>query len=339
MMNRRLLSTLAVALALPTLTACGLRNELLQGLPSSEDVQIKVPGSEGGQALSIGETSEFYEATWRTSRGVNGGILMVFGLIDRITNYPATTVDEDTQTAVWGPSEPEGLERNAWRFTAQKVEEGQFTYVLEARPKGSEDEADWQAVFDGVAFPAEDSAGTGTLNLHFGVMNELNDDCLTGDAVVTYDGTLEGRRQVDVAFNGFGNTCEDEDVTVATYHYGENDDASGDFEFSFNGNIHQADESKPLIETFTIKSRWLGTGTGRSDVIISGGEVPGDLATHLPDSDATSVMASECWDDNFALTYSDTNPEELRDAIRPLLGDASACPFEDAEYPTEEPAI
>lgn len=337
-MNRHRMHWLAAAALCLPLTACGgLRDELLEGMPNREDVTLDVPGSEG-QALALGETSEFYEMTWNVSRTINGGILFVFDLIDHIVALPPTESDENRR--VWGPSEPRGLERNAFRFTAERVDEGHFVYKLEARPKAATAEEDFLVVFDGESFPAADSKGTGTLNLYFDTMHELNGDPLVGTAVVVYDTTLaEGRREVDVTFEDFANTANGDEPTAATYHYGENGDASGDFEFSFNGDLHANDaESKPLIETFTIKSRWVGTGAGRSDVVISGGEVPSDLETHLPQSNATSVQATECWDDNFGLTYSDTAPEELRDAVRPLLGDAAACPYAEADYPEEVPA-
>lgn len=337
-MNRHPMTALAaLALCLP-LTACGgLRDELLAGLPSRDDVSIDVPGSEG-QALSLGETSEFYEITWNVSRTINGGLYAIFDLIEHIVALPPTVSEEDRR--VWGPSEPRGLERNAFRFTAERVVEGQFTYTLEARPKAATTEEEWLTVFDGEAFVVAEGKGNGTLNLYFDTMHELNGDPLVGTASVVYDTTLpDERREVDVLFDQFANTANGDEPTVATYHYGENADASGDFEFSFNGDLHANDAlPKPLLETFTIKSRWLGTGAGRSDVIISGGEIPAELAAHLPESNATSVKATECWDDNFGLTYADTNPEELREVVRPELGDVADCPFADADYPSEVPA-
>lgn len=336
-MNRHPMNALvAVALCLPLAACGGLQDEMLEGMPSRDDLSIDVPASDG-QALSLGERSGFYEMTYGVSRTVNGGIAGVFDLIDHIVALPPTVSEENRR--VWGPSQPRGLERNSFMFTAERVVPGRFLYKLEVRPKDAPEDTDWLVAFDGEAFPAEGSKGTGTLNLYFDTMHELNDDPLIGTAVVVYDTTLaEGRREVDVTFDGVANTNHNEEPRIATYRYGENADASGDFEFSFNTDLHaDGEENKPLLETFTINSRWLGTGTGRSDVVISGGEVPADLAEHLPDSDATLVQATECWGDDFSLTHSDTTPEELRDAVRPLLGDAAACPFTEADFP-EAPA-
>lgn len=327
-MNRRHLALCACVLALP-LAACG-RDPFLSALPGAEDVSIRVPES-AGQALSLGERSEFYETTRNVSRGINGGIAGVFGLMDLIVQHPPTVREENVR--VWGPSEPRGLEDTSYKFTVELTGENEYSYKLEGKPKGSEDDA-FVVIWDGVAYPGEDNVGTGVLNLHFSNARALKpSDCTVGDAEVTYDATNPERRTVDVAFDGVANACNDEAPTIATYHYSEASDGSGDFQFSANGNIHKAEEQKPLIETLTINSRWLATGAGRSDVVISGGEVPSDLMTYLPDSDATSVRATECWDDAFALTFSDTDPEELREHIRELQGDESACPFTDAAYP------
>lgn len=333
-MNRHWMNTLAAAALCLPLTACGgVRDELLAGLPSRDDVSIDVPGNDG-QALSLGETSEFYRITYGVSRTINGGLYWIYDLIDHIVSLPPTESDENRR--VWGPSEPRGLERNSFRFTAVRVAADQFQYVLEGRPKDATEEEDWLVLFDGEAF-IENEKGKGTLNLYFDSSHVLGDDPHVGTASVVYDTTLpDDRREVNVIFDQFANTANGDAPTAAIYHYAENGDASGELEFSFNGDLHANDAfPKPLVETFTIKSRWLGTGAGRSDVIISGGEIPTELATYLPESNATSVKASECWDDNFGLTYADTHPEELRDAVRPLLGDVANCPFAEGDFPAE----
>lgn len=326
-MNRRL-ALCACILSLP-LAACG-RDPFLGAIPTTEDISIRVPES-AGQALSLGERSEFYETTRNVSRGINGGIIAVFALMDAIVHQPPTVKEENLR--VWGPSEPRGLEDVSYKFTVERTADNEYTYKLEGRPKGAGDDA-FVVIWDGVAYPGEDNVGTGVLNLHFGNARSLKpSDCLEGDAEVVYDVTNPELRTVDVTFTDVANACNDEEPTLATYHYSEAADGSGDFQFSANGNVHQANEEKPLIETLTIKSRWLGTGAGRSDVVISGGEIPADLETYLPESDATSVRATECWDEGFGLTFSDTDPEELREHIRPLQGEESACPFAEADYP------
>src|SRR5690606_32243041 len=123
-MTRHPMNALVAAVLFLPLVACdGLRDEMLAGLPGRDAVSIEVPSSEG-QALSLGETSEFYQMTYNVSRTINGGILGVFDLIDHIVAHPATVSEENRR--VWGPSEPRGLERNAFMFTAERTEPGHF---------------------------------------------------------------------------------------------------------------------------------------------------------------------------------------------------------------------
>jgi hypothetical protein len=126
----------------------------------------------------------------------------------------------------------------------------------------------------------------------------------------------------------------------ATYYYAEAEDASGELLFSIQDDIHKDDPSKPLVETLTIDSQWMADGTGRADVRLEGGEIPGDLAAHNLGTDHVSMV--ECWDASFGLTYADTTPEELRklgnadcdDAGNcQAVGSADACSIVDGETP------
>lgn len=319
---------LLVASAL-ALTACGRGDEFLTALPTADVVRINVPEGQG-QALALGETSEFYETTYQVSRFINGSIGGVFLIMGAIVSTEPTVEEENLR--VWGPSEPQGLERMSYRFTVEKTAENTFEYVLDARPRGSEAEEDFRAVWSGVAHPAAETVGTGTLNLHF---DNDDDDCSVGTAVVTYDAQVD-LRTVDINFDGVDNTCDgDEGGYLQSYHYSEDSEAAGNFLFSVKGNIHAAEENKPEAETLTIKSRWNADGTGRSDVLLTSSEIEADLAAYLPDSGATAVQVSECWNDLFELTYTDTNPTELREHIRQPLGDDADCAFDTADYPEE----
>ena len=73
------------------------------------------------------------------------------------------------------------------------------------------------------------------------------------------------------------------------------------------------------LETMSIRSRWQESGAGRSDVMLTGG----DLAT-VP----APATASECWDSNFLSVYM-TN--SYGDATK-LWGAESMCAFTPAMY-------
>jgi hypothetical protein len=233
----------------------------------------------------------------------------VFSLSEQILALTPTETDNETY-AVWGPSEPKGLERNSFRFTVNKVDDAQYTYKLEARPKAATEESDFVIVWEGTSFPDGADGGHGDLDIHFGTL-----------------------RTIDVIFTGVANACNAEAPNNASYHYEETAEGAGLLDFVFVKNTHSDDENKPLAETSAVRSRWLADGQGRSDVRISGGEIPADLAANIPDTTATSADIVECWDAGFNVVYVDTNPDELE----PYLGydeegDAAACAFTDASF-------
>ncbi len=332
-LNNNLL--LSLSLASCALTACN-QNPFGNVVPGSGQVRLNVPGaSDDGaveQALLVGAQAGFYVATRDLAVQVNGGVGSVLRLVDDISQQPPTETDSET-FAVWGPSEPRGLERNSFRFTVTEVSEGTFDYQLEARTKDQTEEADFVVVFEGTATPGDDDKGHGELDVHWGALRSLDDsECLVGDLHVVYAADTEPRT-LDVGFVEVADGCRDEAPTNATYHYTEAADASGVLDFSFIQNLHQADEQKPLEELFSIRSRWQADGAGRSDVQLSQGEIPADLAQYIPGTSATTADLVECWDASFNVVYADTNPDELEPHLgHEQEGEASACVFADASF-------
>ncbi len=314
-------------------TACGAADGFRSAVPNKDNVTMRVPESQG-QALTAGEIAPMYTESVKIATSVNGGVLWAFEVIEFITDHPPTTLDENQ--AVWGPSEPRGLERLSFKFTVNKIVEGQFTYILEARLKGAADDEAFTEVFSGEAFPNDDNDGHGSLTYRLGSLRNLDpvadDACLTGDIAVTYDAGVEPRT-LDVVFTEVSNECLGERPTNAHYVYSEALDSSGQMDFAVLGNIHRADENKPGEETMSVRTRWLSTGSGRSDVRVSGDEIAADLALYIPGTTSTSVDIVQCWDDSFALVHADTTPDELEaDLGNELTGESSACVIADASF-------
>ena len=329
---KKILASLAVATL--ALTGCA-KNPFGNVIPNNGQVRLNVPGaSDGGrgQALLVGTEAEFYGQTRQIANDVNGGVGFVFRIVEEITKYPPTSTDEET-VAVWGPSEPKGLEKNSFRFTVNKVDDATFDYKLEARPTAATEEADFVIVFEGTAVPGEDDKGHGSLDVHWGAVRSLDDtECLIGDLHVDYAADEEPRR-LDVGFIEVADGCADGTPTNATYHYLESADASGSLDFAFRANLHKVEEAKPLEEVFAIRSRWLADGAGRSDVRVSEGEIPADLQFYIPGTAATSADIVECWDNSFNVVYADTNPDELEPHLgHDEEGDAALCAFADASF-------
>jgi hypothetical protein len=321
-------------LALTSLTtACGAADGFRAAVPNRDNVTMRVPESQG-QALTAGEIAPMYAESVKIATAVNGSVLWVFDVIDFIVDHPPTTVEENQAT--WGPSEPRGLERLSFKFTVNKIEEGHFTYILEARVKGAAEDAAFTEVFSGEAFPNDDNDGHGSLVYRLGSLRNLDpvaeDACLTGDIDVTYDAGAEPRT-LDVVFTQVANLCDDEQPTNAHYVYSEALDSSGLMDFAFAGNIHSADENKPGDETMSVRTRWTSGGAGRSDVRVSGDEIAADLALHIPGTTSTTVDIVQCWNDSFALVHADTTPDELEPSLgNELIGESSACVIADASF-------
>src|SRR5262245_44412548 len=116
---KRLTSMYAlVGLTAAALATTGCRrlddaDEYRGGVPLRETVAVHVPGAaDSGGALTIdngvrsalvGQKADTYVVTRAVTAIVNGGTWAVLSLVRTIVAFPATTVDRDAQTAVWGP--------------------------------------------------------------------------------------------------------------------------------------------------------------------------------------------------------------------------------------------
>ena len=328
---------LTALVALVVLTGCPPEDEgggwkqhadYRAGVPSSAALKLDVPNQQGSGGLTLGETAPFYQLTWGVSVHVNAHVLAMMALLETISLLPPTEVGDDYR--VWGPSEPQGLEAVAWRMRVDKRAEGHFGFVLEGAPKANP--SAFQAVVSGEHFPgAQRPRGRGSMTLHFDHYRAVSQDpCRDGRVQVAWEATAE-LRSVEVSWEAYVDTCRDVTLTDTTYAYEQAADHSGTFLFMAHDNIHE-DAARPGLETVTMRSRWNGDGLGRADVRLEGEEIAADL--QAAGLEATSVVASQCWDTLFRLTFADTAPEALRPLVVPLLGEEAACaPFSAAEYP------
>ena len=97
-------------------------------------------------------------------------------------------------------------------------------------------------------------------------------------------------RVVEVAFKNFDDGNGSYTPNDALYKYSENSDRSGSFEFVAKGDIDH--DPLGVQETLAIKSVWLSTGQGKSDVAAGGGSLAVGNAT-----------LEECWDTHFSRSY------------------------------------
>ena len=285
------------------LTGCGQMTQeerFRSGLPTQEMVEVKSPGARGQAAGEVSaqgkqnETSDLYKLTRGAVTTVNGGTLAVLGLVQGVTKHTPTTVSEDT--AVWGPHS-EALARNAWRLTVKRTAENTYTYALAAKAKEAAD-SEFVDVITGTQKAAVDASGEvvegygqGEFTLNWDKLKKLpENDGNDGSLTVKYarpDAT--SAVTVDAQFIQVKDEANPDRRVDARYAYSSLPGQGGQFDFK---QLQNAVGSSTKQETLTIKSRWLETGAGRSDVKVSGGDL------------ATEATLNECWNTSFASRYA-----------------------------------
>ncbi len=289
------------------LAGCGRMDreeEFRSVLPTKELVEVKTP-EKSGQALTSeeavhgqarGDLSELYKLTRATTVLVNGGTLMVLGLVDKVTDHRPTTLTEDT--AVWGPH-TEPLARNTWKLTVKKTGDHTYSYTVSAKAKEAADSA-FVDVITGTHTAALDEAGEprkgfgqGEFTLDWDKAATLPErDANVGRFTVKYSREDEKlAATVDAAFRQVRDENDANERVDADYRYVATPTEGGQFDFKIVQDWHKASGSDAK-ETLTIKSRWLESGAGRSDVKLTGGDLRQEEAT-----------ANECWDTTFASRY------------------------------------
>ena len=331
---KRILSVATVLL----LAACGGNqkgDEFRKGFPKADDVKVNVPSK--GQALSgeaqsqnalLGERSSFYGFTRGITVMCNGATAWVLGLVKAISDNPATTVT--ATTATWGPH-TDPLSPNTYKFTVTKNADNDYSYQLEGKGKNEADSA-FKVILSGSHKVAVDGAGTAQENFGNGTfLIDWDKSALlpehgteVGTAEFTYSRlSATADTTIDINFHQVMDNETGKKVD-ATYKYDATPAAGGSFEFQMAKDLDNGAPLKNKIENIAVKSRWLQTGAGRSDVTASGGDLVAFGTQH----------ASECWDENFNSLYLTASWFVPQDA----WGSASSCTaFPAAVYSTLSP--
>jgi hypothetical protein len=293
-----------------------------EGLPSKEMVEVKAP-SKGGQGLTAagqGDTADYYKLTVGAAVTVNGGTLWVLNLIEEIVKHPPTSIEGDV--AVWGPHTG-ALSPNTWKLTVTRTDDHSYSWVLEGKGKTEQDSA-FKAVLSGTHTASVDADGERVKGYGSGEFLIDWDKSRTlpganpndmGTAEIRYSRTQAGAvASVEADFH----QVRDEEVqggrVDAKYAYKQAPSAGGELDFVIKKNVYPG----TAVENLAIKSRWEATGVGRSDIKLSGGNVPFD------------AKVSECWDSNFLSAFYTANYNVELD-----YGTVSACgSFSTAVYST-----
>lgn len=358
-MRRLSIVTLAsAALASVTLAGCGFLGSIGSSddqeyravTPSDPQVTIGFPGSSTSATTRsvgldvgdidsrawalVGQVSEYYQLTYGISSFVNSSAVELLGLIRIITLLPSTSRTATSRT--WGPHTPGGLDPLTYRVVITRLEPELYSFAIQARAKDSQREADFVPLLDGEITPGQGAGrGKGTMHLRFDNRRKLRSEtCEQGTVRYAFNNTSEPAT-LNVDFLQVGTTnaqnslCKQEPPRDAMYHYDRMADGSGNFVYDLKTNAHKAADNRPLPEQVVMRSRWKSTGTGRSDVKISGGEVDADLKA--AGQSMTYVTASQCWDNQFKTTYQTSAPAALN--LLPTDGQETSCAFTSAMLP------
>jgi hypothetical protein len=330
MTNRKNPWGVLVALgAMVTVSGCALEKKegadrFRQALPKSESVQVSGPESaQGGQSAASrvqgdepwanGPWAKYYGFTRTVRDGVNSVTGTVLGWAWVIVHTQPASIDDSE--AVWGPY-TDALEPATWRFRVTEVAEDVYEYRLEGRPKASQSDTDYKAVLFGKGFgKGHASHGDGEFTIDLDVAKSLDPFYLdddSGKVTVTHDlppnitdNLMALPKKITASVVPSATDAWFSVTSLA------NEDRTGTLVVNA---FADADDSKATAkEDIQIASQWNAQGAGRSDITLSGGDIPTTIGI---------VTAVECWDtDFFRVYYSDSVDWETSE------GEANACPF------------
>ena len=219
-------------------------------------------------------------------------------------------------TAIWGPF-TDALSPNTYRFTVTKNKTDDYSYILEGKGKTDPDTA-FKAILSGSHLVTGKDLGSGTFLLDWNAAATLpeHDANNVGTVQYAYSRTsLTAVLTIDAVFTQVRDGDSGKLLDV-DYKYDATPGKGGNFEFKMTKDIAMG----AALETAAVKSRWEESGAGRSDMKVSGGDLP------------TLATANECWDSSFASRYLSVSY-----APSSGWGDESQCAFNTAQYSVVAP--
>jgi hypothetical protein len=307
-------------LALPLLlSACGTfgagspyHDDLL---PKEEQVRINLP-VEGGAAkgAETGDFARYYAVTRVVTENVNGLIGFVLGTVAYVVTLEPQWSDTDTNTAVWGPYSDSGLDPVETGLWVREEDDGSYSWAIFEVPTGGDIDTESKVIVAGVVdagATAEDASGQFAVDFDTAAAMDPAER-IVGAFSVEYAYDADGVDAV-AGFDNYGYV--DGERVDALYAYTEDYAGAGDMDIAWLDDVNASGTD----EVLAMRTRWEATGDGRSDAIVTGG----DLGVE-------SVTASECWGSDFIESYwTDTI------GMYEPVGDVGACAYADAELPTE----
>lgn len=286
-----------LAIALVALSGCGgnFSNsdvEFYYALPSKADLSSKLPGagaSTSGLAEGVQQQqqaaldcdADLYQGTKCASQAFNGMLDAMLGFIEGIRDYPPTSRTEDTR--IWGPITPKEQPGFEFRVVVVRTSVELFQYAIQVRRKAGT--ADWFSALQG-QFEATGGIrkGRGGLRLDAKGARDygLPTDEHTKDLELIEATYKTDQEPIDVRMHWVLRPGLD--FSELNYVYREEIDHGGIMGFV----VKKAGAIGPAPSVFSIISKWLPTGRGRSDATVISGDGVGQRQT-------------DCWNEQFQI--------------------------------------
>jgi hypothetical protein len=336
-MSQRSFTSLALAATLiagsTLLPGCMLQkqddgDEYREAIPLREAVEVAGPEAESGrdsstasvtaqadEPWSAGPYSKWYGFTRVVRAGVNVVTGAVLGSAWLIVHTEPSSVEDGE--AIWGPY-TDALDPATYRFRVTRVADAEYDYVLEGRPKSSNDDADYRAVLAGHGYgKRHDLHGEGEFTIDLDVARALDPFAHADDSGTV---RIEHHLPHDLRDGDFlprtivAEVTPDPAINPESFSVTSNANEDG------TGSLHvtavaDVDDTKTTeLEDIVVDSRFRADGAGRADIAITGGDIPADPGV---------VSAVECWGGDFMRSYYSDSLE-----LEPTEGEASACVYD-----------
>ncbi len=345
-MKKLLTISLVAVLGGFVLGGCWIDNDIANGdafraaFPDEDTLTIQTEGLNQGdqqqgltsqrQAL-VGDRADLHDLSFAVAFSVNFHARNILDVLWFITRFqPTQAVEEDgvigdpgeefpyDARAIWGPfpdDEGKNLEfiLHVWRGTDPEDGRRTFLFFVAGRPQGGTD-ADWVPLLVGGAKPFEGNADRfGLVQLDFDAIRSL-DPTEDDMGVVTFVYAQDAASHV-VAATGEGIWDEEKQMPVdIEYFYGRSAEGYAILEFNAPADIDE--EGGTQLEDLHITTGWLYNGDGRSDAVVTGGDLGADGTASL----------TECWGADHLQTYYRFALEGMDpDVVMVEDGQVSAC--------------
>ncbi|MFN7146856.1 MAG: hypothetical protein ACK4YP_23985 [Myxococcota bacterium] len=284
-------------------------------LPTEEKVRINLPvDGAAAKGDEDGEFARYYVVTRQVTEHVNGLIGFVLGTVGYVVTLEPQWSDADARTAVWGPYSDSGLDPVETGLWVREEDDGSYAWVIFQVERGGSVEEDAIPIVTGIVDAgATTEVASGQFVIDFTTAASLDPAvALTGTFAVEYAYDTEG---VAAVAWGEGYGAKGGALVDAVYAYDQTYDGAGEMDLAWLEDVNATGTD----EILAMRTRWEASGDGRSDAVVTGGDLGAD-----------AHYASECWGGDFATAYwADTV------GLYEPAGDVSACAFAEQELPTE----